>query len=881
MLAPLIDIRLFRRFIEDDRLILTPNHRLAAKILDAWAIANRDEYKVWRAPRVFSIDHWLTFCWAELQDQNHNLVSGQSIVGQQQSRYYWERAIKLNHPELSSKYAKIAGDTYSKLQQWNLEVTEVPSDSPATGYFKQWAQSFDGLLKRNNLVTTVESWRSVVRGFECDALSRENEIVLYGFQSIPPLQSDIIDKASVQSITVCATTTTSNISVVKVSSNAEELWCAAQWAAQQLKVNKDERIGIIVPDLKDNLAAVARVVGEACQAEKIRPAVNISAGTPLCDTAIVSQGLELIGMLRQQHPLETWVSILYSPHSLFDKLPISFRVDAEIRLRKTSRFTFDIREFLNEVTPNSSEGNSEHTDQILRPLILVRDLRSTAEGTQQDFSSWALVFKSILSDLGWPGTRSLDSVEYQQREHWERLLEMFSELDNLSIEVGFNNALKQLRQLAQDAVFHPQTSDAPLQILGLLEGDGLRFDKLWITGMHSQNFPASVSINPLLPASFQRLHEMPHSLPERELEIAQALLQGFKNNTDELVLSYPEQKGEEQLEVSPLLRLEVQRDSPAITDHVGLYPRWLAQPHQYEVFEDIAPSYDPKRERIRTGSTLLKNQSLCPFNAFAIHRLKAEPLEQPSQGLSAKDRGSLLHDILFRLWGKWGNSSVLNGLTDIELSEGLLETITATLEASIPRYPILGGNRYRALEQTRLKKLLHEWLDLEKQRPTFSVVDLECSRRVNFGDLEISLKLDRIDSVNGNLVVIDYKSGEVTASHWEGDRPKDPQLPLYVLASEPQAKGCAFAQVKAGKIKFAGVSVSELITDVKPLDSWDVQVPQWRSAITVLADEFSAGVAQVEVFDSSNFQYQSHLLPLNRWHEECDINTELLTKSKR
>jgi ATP-dependent helicase/nuclease subunit B len=152
MLAPLIDIRLFRQFIEDDRLILTPNHRLAAKILDAWASANRDECRVWQAPRVFSIDHWLTFCWSELQDQNHSLVFGQSIVGQQQSRYYWERAIKLHHPELSSKYAEIARDTYCRLQQWNLKITEVPGDSPATDYFKQWAQSFDGLLKRNNIL---------------------------------------------------------------------------------------------------------------------------------------------------------------------------------------------------------------------------------------------------------------------------------------------------------------------------------------------------------------------------------------------------------------------------------------------------------------------------------------------------------------------------------------------------------------------------------------------------------------------------------------------------------------------------------------------------------------------------------------------------------
>ena len=146
-------------------------------------------------------------------------------------------------------------------------------------------------------------------------------------------------------------------------------------------------------------------------------------------------------------------------------------------------------------------------------------------------------------------------------------------------------------------------------------------------------------------------------------------------------------------------------------------------------------------------------------------------------------------------------------------------------------------------------------------------------------DLEISLKLDRIDSVNGNLVVIDYKSGEVTASHWDGVRPKDPQLPLYVLASEPQANGCAFAQVKAGKIKFTGVSASDLIPEVKPLETWNAQVAKWEHAIGALAEEFTSGIAQVEVFDSGSFQFQNYLLPLNRWHEESDINTELLDKS--
>lgn len=129
MLTPLIDINLFRDAIERDALILTPNHRLAAKINDAWALEIGKS--VWRAPRVYSIDHWLKYCWDELQDQNHTLVSGLSVVGAQQSRYYWERAIAKDDSAHSNSYAKIAADTLKTLQSWNLSVDQVPSDTPA------------------------------------------------------------------------------------------------------------------------------------------------------------------------------------------------------------------------------------------------------------------------------------------------------------------------------------------------------------------------------------------------------------------------------------------------------------------------------------------------------------------------------------------------------------------------------------------------------------------------------------------------------------------------------------------------------------------------------------------------------------------------------
>ncbi|MDG2501910.1 MAG: PD-(D/E)XK nuclease family protein [Porticoccaceae bacterium] len=878
MLSPLIEIAPFRDAIQRDHLILTPNHRLAAKITDAWAMATEDS--VWLAPRVFSIDHWLKHCWDELQDQNHKLVRGLSVVGAQQSRYYWERAIAKEDAEHSASYAKVAGDTLKTLQNWNLSAEQIPKDTPAVDYFTRWLQHFNDLLKRNRLVTQQRAWQLIEQGFQCGALPQEQQILLYGFQSTPPLQAKIIASAS-RSVNA-AQTVASNGSAfcVQAQDQQQELRLASSWAAQQLQNNPQQRIGIVVPDLNNSLHQVTRLVGEALKTQGTEAVVNISAGSAMADTALVNAALELIGILHHKRSLQEWLQILYSPYSAFDQLNVQFRADAELALRKTRRFDFTLEQFLNAIIPSEESEQRETAILILQPLIELKTFARLKTGSQKSFSGWAEFFNQFLEPMGWPGKRQLNSIEYQQRQHWNGLIEQFCSLDNLAIEVGLATALKHLQQLARESVFHPQTADAPLQILGLLEGAGLRFDQLWIVGMHSQNLPASVSINPLLPAEFQRQHKMPHSLPERELQIAEELLADYRNNAGRLILSYPLMRGEEQLEASPLIRSIPRVKSTQLLQQPQAHPPWLSGSDLCELIEDRAPAYNATTEQIRGGSNLLKNQSICPFNAFAIHRLKAETLEQPSHGLTAMDRGVLLHEILYRLWDQWRTSALLQALSEQQLSEQLTSVIAATLHEWAPNYPVLLGPNYLALEQRRLEKLLGQWLEQERRREAFEIISLESKVSLRFGDLEISMRLDRMDRVGDKRLVIDYKSGTVKPSSWTGDRPADPQLPLYVLSSDPIAHGCAFAQIKGGLIKFVGVSDGQLIPGEKSVEDWPAQVDQWRTALSNLASEFTAGHAIMEVFDKGAFNFQTDLLPLNRWLEEPEISAKLAGKTQ-
>ena len=872
MLPPLIDIALFRDAIEQDYLIITPNHRLAAKISEAWSLDCQTRNSVWCTPRVFAIDHWLKYCWDELQDQNNITLSGKAVVGLPQSRYYWERAINENDPDLSSKYAKMVSQTYSTLEQWDLTVDQVHEDTPAITYLRRWSKSYRQLLAMNTLVTPAESWQSILKAFEDGLLSREGTILTYGFQSQPPLIKKILDTASPETRSIESTKNSAGSHVVMAVDHDEELRSAANWAAQKITQQPDQRIGIVVPDLNSSLTKTVRIVNEALGDYNTESIVNISAGTPLSQTSIANSALGLIECLNRKKGLQEWLEILYSPHNVFDQLSVQSRVNAELSLRKTRRFEHSFSEFFDAVCP---DNEAEPIPDTLAAAAHLRDTHNDHHRLQQNFTAWAGFFNSHLKNLGWPGKRALDSLEYQQKEHWQRLLAQFSGLDNLGIEIGFANALKHLRRLAQDTVFHPKTADAPLQILGLLEASGLRFDSLWVLGMDCQSFPASVSINPLLPASFQRQHAMPHSLPERELEIARQLILGYINNSAELILSYSSKKGEETLRASPLIS-----DIPVIAlqelvSDVAQHPKTLMQADQTILFRDYAPPFDKNIESISTGGALFKNQAACPFNAFATHRLKAAALEEPSHGLNALDRGTILHDILFRLWTQWGTSLELHRQSDKDVDFRIGQVTTEVLEEWSVHHSILRGARYRTIEKTRLIKLLWEWIELEKQRPNFSIEALETKQKVTFGDLEVSLRLDRVDRVDDKLLIIDYKSGAINPSHWYGDRPKDPQLPLYVSASQAPVHGCAFAQIIGGKIRFMGISDSQMIEGEKTGIDWDQAVTQWHDSISLLADEFTAGVSQMEIIHASGVLYHTHLLPLNRWSEEPIINKDV------
>jgi RecB family exonuclease len=242
---------------------------------------------------------------------------------------------------------------------------------------------------------------------------------------------------------------------------------------------------------------------------------------------------------------------------------------------------------------------------------------------------------------------------------------------------------------------------------------------------------------------------------------------------------------------------------------------------------------------VRGGTRVLSDQSACPFRAFVHHRLRAQKLEQPVDGLDARDRGTLVHHLMARLWTLLKNSS--------SLQEDLSPAIEDAAAFAVKELGLEG--RFAALERARMARIAREWLDqVERKRKDFEVVAVEKEIAFKVAGLEFKGRIDRMDRIDGGHVVIDYKTSRgMTPNHWKVPRPEDPQLPLYALNAGVSLAAVAFGKVRPGEMRYMGFSSKEkLIPEVRKAQSWEPMLRGWKEEAESLGAAFAAGEARVD-----------------------------------
>jgi ATP-dependent helicase/nuclease subunit B len=828
--------------------VLAPNTELAAALFDAVERSHQDAGRdVWPTPRVRDFGSWLREQHAGRQLTDATSARALSDIDE---RELWRAVIDssgmgqdLLDPGGAARAARRARRALHEYGIPLQALADHASASEESRVFLEWNRQFEERCRQMDCIsadellgktppcaepiTWIESpvWRPMARQW----LQR------HGRMLAPPIQV---------SRTACR---------LSAASPAAELAAIADWALVNLRSTARFRAWVCVPDLNRRRADVVDAMDAALAPQRFSLAEGpgaapyaVAGGTPLAEFAPVRAALEVLAASVGPVPFERFSALLRAPELQASTADAAGAALLDLQLRKQGPSEADLATWLataERIAAAHRIGTVAALQRLHGSLRALDEVRG-----QHPISRWVPVWITAFELAPWALRHRWSSTEYQAAERFRELLGQLAASDSLFGTQARQSAQSILRRAAHDTAFQVQTGVPPIWVSGQLIDPWLNYDGLWVTGCNDEQWPPPVDPIPLLPVRLQREFGVIGAAAETQLQFALELHERWAARAAQCVFSYADPGDGRSAGASPLLP-----DGAATSSPVLPRPHWRslldAQPLLERLTDELAPPFG-RGERTR-GVATLRAQSRCAFRGFAETRLRCERLERPVPGFNERERGELIHFALEHIWSSLRDSSALLSISP-DAQRQLLDEGTARALAKVCRVRD-PGPRWRIRERERMGNVLHKWLETERQRQPFEVEHLEQGAQVaRHAGLEFNVRIDRVDRLgDGARVLIDYKTGMATAD-WRGDRPDNPQLPIYALLHPQALAAVAYGRVNAGECAFIAEAERPDIFKPRgqksPLEgqsSLAALIEVWSLRIEKLAADFAAGRAAV------------------------------------
>lgn len=824
-------------------LIITPSQRLALFLQDKLGVTET----------VMSMQTWLQQLWQQLTS---NLTNSPRLISDYQAQLIWQQLI--NDSTYSDglmqvrETAKLAYSAWQLVQLWGIPLTDPEfQHTTETHAFQQWAKQFQHYCDKAKICDSSILPAQLVALLKQHQLPEQN-LYLVGFTEFSPNVQQCLTQLTqqhwqLQTIQLIATPT-SHARQLALPDTDTEINCMVRWVSHLIKDSIPGSILCVVPNLTEFRyqllhSFTSHLAPETLTQAKTTtpPLFDIAMGWNLSHYPLIITALQLLQLLKNQVDYSILRQLLHSPFIIGTDTEFQARTQFAQRLTELGVTHLSDTDIISSLPNNCAQLRQAFTQ--LHQLKLPRQAKP---------SKWCTVFIECLTIFAWPGSRKLNSAEYQLQQRWQKLLFEFAEFDAFLPSLTLSQALENLQQFANASLFQVENKQPRVHIMSMLEAAGLVSDHLWIMGMHDHAAPRSLKPNPFLPLILQHKHQLPQANTAREREFTTAILRQFEYAAPQVIFSYAQQHAEQNQQAHYYLRAlssinltELNLDQTQTLDEI-IFAAHVLETQQ----DDQGPKLD-HTIAVQGGSGIFKAQAACPFRAFILYRLGIREPNANSLGLTQAERGMILHRTLQQIWQQLGDQQTLKNLDEVSFNQLLMTTIQAGFYA-LPKLRLKRlGKNFLQLERQRLLDLLHTWFEVERRRIGFQVIATEQTQHVEFAGLSFQIKWDRLDKLaNDQHLLIDYKTGKCDLKQWDEARPDDPQLPLYALVNATPIDGIAFAAINAKKAELRGIIATTeqntLIADLRIYADWPEKLATWKTVLENLAAEFKAGYAKVD-----------------------------------
>ena len=882
-----------------ETMVVTVNNRMAIHLNKELIAAKRHDAKVFQLAQVQPWSHFLEFLYERLV-----FAAGNAPATKQLSHLaallYWEAVLEeqdLNTLNLN-KLAKTLADAHTLQTEWDIQVDDL-EETPEYIEYKnikahylnrlQERDAIDGPLRNQWLLEQLQQ-RAV--NVESDTSTSNSptqylqkfvakKIVLLGFRELSAIQAGLFKACQDLGAEIYVLDDEFNelgeLQVIRTQNRTEELAAAVSWAKQMLEQYLGGRFAIIDPLLQTELNTVRRYLHEHIQDGGLKADLlyNVAIGRPLNDWSIVRSALAWLKLFiklissRRISTQDFGESLLLAQETLLSAWADQLSA-LDLKLRQNNKVSYNkhqVQQFLHDISDEFSE------------LIEGAFSLFAEDEKHLRLNRWLEKFKTFFELFAFPGIKKLSSAQYQVCGAFEQALKTAAALSPALDHMTAYDAFQLLERVCKQQIFQPQRAPtARLDVLGMLEAEGAKWDAVWILSLQDDVLPTVPKPNPLLPKSALLRVDAPRTDHKREFLWAEAMLKSLLETAANIKISWHAFAGEMPTKASPLINQHLAEEqwssleSPSELNQASI-PTQLTKPAELEFLKDDYGPPVPADGLLSGGSRLIDLQAINPQWAFAVYRLHMRAFDPyPRYELDRMQRGSFIHAALEAFWRDVRDQATLKAMSDQELENKIAEVVDASALSEL----LFDSTTLLELEKDFAKSQLFHFLKLEQQRElAFTVAEVEKNTEIVLSKIKIRVKIDRVDFLeNDSYLYLDYKTGNLPndKQNWYRERPIDLQLPLYAAYGEHPVNdigGVGFGGLKPKQMGFAGLGLANWSypgksgVEVKEAAEFQQQLSDWKGVLMGLADEIASGYAANRYVSQKDMQY-CEVLPFLR-----------------